>query len=148
MKGEDQKYREIISMIKDNPPVLRDPEALTADVMGRIDKLSQSRSSRKRLLVSGWIAAIAATFLLCFLLNETMFYPVNQYDIKSGSTYGVQATSGIKASEATSPLPDFIQKDVAPADKYELLLPWIKNKRETRAKRMQIRIDFLLHTDY
>lgn len=148
MKDEDQKYREIISIIKDNPPVLKDPEALTADVMGRIEELSHHRSARKRLLISGWVSAIAATFLLCFLLNETLFYPVNQYDTTVSPKHEIEAVSDIVLSETAASMPEYRLKDMAPADQYELLLPWIKNKRETRAKRMQIRIDFLLHTNY
>lgn len=148
MKYEDQKYREIISIIKDNPPTLKDPEALTANVMGRIEQLSQRRAGQKRLLILGWISAVAATFLICFLLNETFFFPADQQGTNSNQVYEVQAVSDIKISEATATLPELMEKDMAPADKYELLLPWIKNKRENRAKRMQIRIDFLLHTSY
>lgn len=148
MKDEDQKYKEIISIIKDNPPTINDPEALTADVMGCIEKVSQRRSARKRLLISGWVSAIAATFLLCFLLKETLFIPVNQQGTNASQVYEVQAVSDIKTAETAISMPEYIAKDMPAADKYELLLPWIKNKRETRAKRMQIRIDFLLHTNF
>lgn len=148
MKDEELKYKEIISIIKDNPPVPTNPEALTAHVMGRIEKLSQNRSRQKRLLISGWISAIAATFLICFLLNETLFSPVNQHNTASTAGHEIQTVSDIKLSETASSIPQLTEKDMAAAEKYELLLPWIKNKRETRAKRMQIRIDFLIHTNY
>lgn len=148
MKDEDVRYREIISIIKNNPPVPTNPEALTANVMDRIERLSQVRLAQKRLRISGWISAITAAFLLCFLLNENLFFPVNLHDTKSIPKYEIQAVSDIKLTERTSSMPELIEKDMPPARKRELWLPWIKNKREAKAKRMQARTGFLLHTNY
>ncbi len=71
MKQEDKKYEELLNVLKTSSPILHQPEDLTEKIIGKIESLP--RKKNRYLLVGSWVSGLAATFLLCLLVKETVF---------------------------------------------------------------------------
>jgi len=147
MKEIDKKYDRLISVIKNNPPMPENSERLTAGILAQIGRLSAKRRAKKRLILSGWISAIAATFLICLFVSETFFLPDGYRKRKTTFEYEVTAVPDHQPS-AKAGLPAAEIQKIAPAEKYDLLRALINQKQEARTSRMQFRIDGWLRTQY
>jgi hypothetical protein len=65
----EKRYEEILSRLRAAEPVLENGDALTSDILKRIEERSADRG-RRRLLAAGWISSAAAVILLGWLAGE------------------------------------------------------------------------------
>jgi hypothetical protein len=145
MKEKEMTYDRVIALMKNNPPVPENGERLTAGIMAKIDGISGEKRTGKRLLLSGWVLTVAATCLICLLVSEVFFLPDNR---RTGTTVFTHTTAAVSVDRPvqTGQLPAGEIQHLAPAEKYGLLHALIKDRREARMNRMQIRMDVLLRT--
>lgn len=80
MKQEGKSYEEWLAEIRRRPPVMSNPDELTASILQQVDRMPL-RKKRRRLLMGSWLSGIAAGVLLCLLAGETLFAPV-PYDVR------------------------------------------------------------------
>lgn len=73
MEREEEQYEEWLKQVRAVSPVLTYPEELTRNILKEIS--GTHRKKRRRLI--NWCSAMAAGFLLCFLMYETYFYPAS-----------------------------------------------------------------------
>lgn len=85
MTKKEDTYEQWLEKIKTTEPFLDNPEELTNDILNRIDALPSGNPSRILLLVSR-ISGIAAAFLLCFLISETVLFPQDKQFTEQPST--------------------------------------------------------------
>lgn len=85
MTKKEDTYEQWLEKIKTTEPCLDNPEELTNDILNRIDALPSGNPSRILLLVSR-ISGIAAAFLLCFLISETVLFPQDKQFTEQPST--------------------------------------------------------------
>lgn len=88
MTKKEDTYEQWLEKIKTTEPFLDNPEELTNDILNRIDALPSGNPSRILLLVSR-ISGIAAAFLLCFLISETVLFPQDKQFTEQPSTANV-----------------------------------------------------------
>jgi len=88
MTKKEDTYEQWLEKIKTTEPCLDNPEELTNDILNRIDALPSGNPSRILLLVSR-ISGIAAAFLLCFLISETVLFPQDKQFTEQPSTANV-----------------------------------------------------------
>lgn len=88
MTKKEDTYEQWLEKIKTTEPFLDNPEELTNDILNRIDALPSGNPSRILLLVSR-ISGIAAAFLLCFLIGETVLFPQDKQFTEQPSTANV-----------------------------------------------------------
>ena len=78
------EYNDIIKRIKEQKPVLDDPENLTLSIMGKIEQLP-IRKQRKIFRITGILSGAAACMLACIFVYETFLMDVheNKVDTKA-----------------------------------------------------------------
>lgn len=94
MRKEDKRYEKWLSEVKSSQPALSNPEALTAAVLQRIDRVALKKRKRK-FIISSWVFGAIASLLLCLFLNETLFTPVSGEINKEGECYIWQNTPSV-----------------------------------------------------
>ena len=72
MKREEEQYEQWLEKVRNNPPVLENPEGLSGDIMQRISRTP--RKSQRPVNRIRWFSAVAALFLLCTMMYEVLFY--------------------------------------------------------------------------
>lgn len=85
MTKKENTYEQWLEKIKTTEPFLNNPEELTNDILKRINTLPSGTPPRILLLVSR-ISGIAAAFLLCLLISETVFFPQDKQFTEQPST--------------------------------------------------------------
>lgn len=140
MEKKENRYEELLMIIKEHPPILRNPEKLTDGIMDRIDKLAQPRHTRhthnRWLLVAGWLSTMAATILICLFVSETFTARGNKAIETLGSLSGSLPTYTPEPWQTLGLTIEEIQR-MSPEEKCKYLQPLIKERRESRAKRRQ-----------
>lgn len=90
MKSENERYEQWLEALKNNAPVLENPEAMTEDILQKVAFLSQRRNPKRGWKICGWISAAAAGVLLCLLVNDVVFSE-NEPVLQSLSAIGLQS---------------------------------------------------------
>lgn len=70
MKRKDDRYEQWVERIKHCPPVLKDSELLTEEVISKIEIVSSFKNQKSRKYWGTWISGVAATLLICFWISE------------------------------------------------------------------------------
>ncbi|MDL2212883.1 hypothetical protein LJC21_01235 [Bacteroides sp. OttesenSCG-928-E20] len=126
MKQEDETYNRLVEQIKKTPPTLSNPQKLTADIIGCIEQLPQRRKHTSyKLNFAGWLSVVAAVFLLCLFVNEALFPFIHQ----ENKTIFVNKTNKLPQEKV------LFAPDMTLAEKKELLLPILRQKKEVRENR-------------
>jgi hypothetical protein len=78
MNNETKKYEELVKQIKATPPVMADPEKLTARILQRIENTPQKKNRNKTLAGVSWVTSIAASLLIGLFLFEQLTTSTNR----------------------------------------------------------------------
>lgn len=93
MKQENKHYEKWLTDLKSSQPVLQNPEELTAAIMQQVSK-ALIKKKKRTWLIGAWSSGIAATFLLCMLINDICFSPAFSPMVEqSGYEYWQNSTS-------------------------------------------------------
>lgn len=88
MSDKDQKYNELIALIKANKPALDHPEILTSEIMSAVGKLPLKAKSSRSLKFISWVSSVAAVLLVGLFLSERSVSTVPSTQDIHISTYG------------------------------------------------------------
>jgi hypothetical protein len=68
-------YEKITGYIRQNPPVIENPEELTQSILRQIERAGKNKKKHTLLHIMGFLSGTAACLLLCLLLHETVYFP-------------------------------------------------------------------------
>jgi len=69
MEDSNQKYNELVGLIKAKTPTLENSQDFTAEILSAVDRL-KNKSVKNRLKYVSWVSSVAATLLLGLFLLE------------------------------------------------------------------------------
>lgn len=98
MKQEKGKYEQWLEKVKSEPPVLTDPEALTRDILQRVERMPQARKGKVYWM--SWCPVAVAGALLCFMVYEVFFYSMPQ--VPGEAAFFDLPSAGHRLPEASS----------------------------------------------
>lgn len=101
MKNNEQKYSELIIIIREEKPILNDPHALTADILSAVEKLSDKATVSIPLKIISWVSSVACVLLLGVFLLENARPNVSSNQT-GGSNYSSYLSAGLNTEEGTA----------------------------------------------
>jgi hypothetical protein len=123
----------LIEQIRTTSPVLDHPEALTQTVLKKIEEMTINKAKIRFLHLIGLISNIAAIFMLCVLIHETI-YP-QTYFLKEGGTPRLLSVS--MTSELYQDVVD-LKKEKRITGQKKMLAVIIQKKIEAKAIKEQL----------
>jgi hypothetical protein len=87
MNNSDLTYKNTTQFLKNNPPKLENAEDLRNSILSEIEHLPKNSKRQRVLRLYGLLNGIAATFLLCFLLSETVLFKSENLPITTTVNY-------------------------------------------------------------
>ena len=72
---ENERYEQWLQQVRKTQPILTSPDDLTRDILQKVARTPRKRKEHRKFMA--WASAVAAGFLLCFMVHETVFYSVS-----------------------------------------------------------------------
>ena len=72
---ENERYEQWLQQVRKTQPILTRPDDLTQDILQKVARTPRKRKEHRKFMA--WASAVAAGFLLCFMVHETVFYSVS-----------------------------------------------------------------------
>ena len=72
---ENERYEQWLQQVRKTQPILTRPDDLTRNILQKVARTPRKRKEHRKFMA--WASAVAAGFLLCFMVHETVFYSVS-----------------------------------------------------------------------
>ncbi len=123
-------YDSLLDKLRKTEPVLYDAEALTGNIMQRVERSVPFRKKTRIMRISAILSGAAASLLIGLLIYETMKYPVMETGKHSG--YAVQLPV------SKYPLAGKKISDLKPREKEKIIGKYIKCREAQQAQKERL----------
>ncbi|WP_455666178.1 hypothetical protein [Phocaeicola sp.] len=104
MKREKEQYEQWLEKVRKTPPLLDNPEELSAEIMQKISRIPRRQRSPKDFV--RWFSAVAAGFLLCAMMYEMFSYSATSPLHQGTSAFSVSPPAGLSQESSLEQMSD------------------------------------------